>query len=511
MHDVTKRGLALAVATGGLLITGAAPALSAVHHPEHQDAVGTKSQNHGSSHQTAHHALLAVSSPKVEYSGRHKAPQANHTAAPQHGLPPTHATVRPAAAPAAEQAPTRASAPPADALAAASGAAMPAFLPAAGAVASAVTGGGGGVLTGNVVEAPVHAPLNVCGVAVTGLGGANGASGDICVNGPDVAGGTTTSASAATGGDRGALNDNVVQVPVTLPANVCGDTVTVGGDGDGVRDILCANEGPATSSTAHAHTADADGIGNANIVQVPVDLPVNLCGVTANAVGSHDPAADVHCVNGGPAAPWGPRVGAGAAAAASGSSGIADANIVQVPVQAPLDVCGDTLNVIGSFNPAVGDLCVNHTAGGAAAKGIASDDSGLATGNVAQVPIDLPTEACGITAAVAGGFDAAAGDFCFNESAPPPCPCLPPPCPPPPCPPPPPSCTCSPPPNQPPPNSPPPPHTPPPVTPPPPHHVAPQLPHTGADVLGLAGIGAGALLVGAGAVVATRRKSGSAN
>ncbi|NUP50058.1 MAG: LPXTG cell wall anchor domain-containing protein, partial [Catenulispora sp.] len=45
----------------------------------------------------------------------------------------------------------------------------------------------------------------------------------------------------------------------------------------------------------------------------------------------------------------------------------------------------------------------------------------------------------------------------------------------------------------------------------PPHHVAPQLPHTGADVLGLAGIGAGALLVGAGAVVATRRKSGSAN
>ncbi|GAA2059611.1 hypothetical protein GCM10009839_82550 [Catenulispora yoronensis] len=48
--------------------------------------------------------------------------------------------------------------------------------------------------------------------------------------------------------------------------------------------------------------------------------------------------------------------------------------------------------------------------------------------------------------------------------------------------------------------------------PPPPTHVTPPtLPHTGADVLGLAGIGAGALLVGAGAVVAARRKSGSQN
>ncbi|NUP50026.1 MAG: hypothetical protein HOW97_22350, partial [Catenulispora sp.] len=97
MHDVTKRGLALAVATGGLLITGAAPALSAVHHPEHQDAAGTKSQQHGSSHQSAQHAPPAVSSPKVEqYSGRHKAPQGKH-AAPQHSAPPTRAAAHAAA------------------------------------------------------------------------------------------------------------------------------------------------------------------------------------------------------------------------------------------------------------------------------------------------------------------------------------------------------------------------------------------------------------------------------
>jgi LPXTG-motif cell wall-anchored protein len=38
-----------------------------------------------------------------------------------------------------------------------------------------------------------------------------------------------------------------------------------------------------------------------------------------------------------------------------------------------------------------------------------------------------------------------------------------------------------------------------------------QLPHTGTDVLDYAGIGAGALVLGAGALIAARRKSGSAN
>ena len=44
----------------------------------------------------------------------------------------------------------------------------------------------------------------------------------------------------------------------------------------------------------------------------------------------------------------------------------------------------------------------------------------------------------------------------------------------------------------------------------PPHHETGQLPRTGADVLDYAGIGAGALVLGAGAVMAGRRKSGSA-
>ncbi|NUR27992.1 MAG: hypothetical protein HOV83_19480, partial [Catenulispora sp.] len=86
MHDVTKRGLALAVATGSLLITGAAPAVSAVH-AEHSDGAGTKSRlDDGSSGQAAQSAPISVSGSTVQqYEGRHKTSEALAAAAAASG------------------------------------------------------------------------------------------------------------------------------------------------------------------------------------------------------------------------------------------------------------------------------------------------------------------------------------------------------------------------------------------------------------------------------------------
>jgi hypothetical protein len=50
---------------------------------------------------------------------------------------------------------------------------------------------------------------------------------------------------------------------------------------------------------------------------------------------------------------------AGAGAAAVGSPGVLSGNIVQVPVHVPVNVCGNTINVIGLLNPAFGNTCVN--------------------------------------------------------------------------------------------------------------------------------------------------------
>nr|WP_283843639.1 chaplin [Kitasatospora humi] len=52
--------------------------------------------------------------------------------------------------------------------------------------------------------------------------------------------------------------------------------------------------------------------------------------------------------------------GAGAEGAAVGSPGVLSGNVVQVPVHVPVNVCGDTINVIGLLNPAFGNTCVNQ-------------------------------------------------------------------------------------------------------------------------------------------------------
>lgn len=50
---------------------------------------------------------------------------------------------------------------------------------------------------------------------------------------------------------------------------------------------------------------------------------------------------------------------AGAQGAAVHSPGVLSGNVVQVPVHIPVNVCGNTVSVIGLLNPAFGNTCVN--------------------------------------------------------------------------------------------------------------------------------------------------------
>lgn len=58
--------------------------------------------------------------------------------------------------------------------------------------------------------------------------------------------------------------------------------------------------------------------------------------------------------------------GAGMASAHSGaegsavhSPGVASGNVIQAPVHVPVNVCGNTVNIVGFLNPAAGNVCVN--------------------------------------------------------------------------------------------------------------------------------------------------------
>ncbi|AEN09035.1 MULTISPECIES: chaplin ChpH [unclassified Streptomyces] len=50
---------------------------------------------------------------------------------------------------------------------------------------------------------------------------------------------------------------------------------------------------------------------------------------------------------------------AGAQGAAIGSPGVLSGNVVQVPIHVPVNVCGNTIDVIGLLNPAFGNVCIN--------------------------------------------------------------------------------------------------------------------------------------------------------
>ncbi|GAA4907197.1 chaplin [Streptomyces coeruleoprunus] len=44
---------------------------------------------------------------------------------------------------------------------------------------------------------------------------------------------------------------------------------------------------------------------------------------------------------------------------AAGSPGVISGNVVQVPIHVPINVCGNTVNIIALLNPTFGNVCIN--------------------------------------------------------------------------------------------------------------------------------------------------------
>ncbi|MEU8542836.1 chaplin [Streptomyces sp. NPDC048717] len=49
----------------------------------------------------------------------------------------------------------------------------------------------------------------------------------------------------------------------------------------------------------------------------------------------------------------------GAEGVAVGSPGVVSGDVIQVPVDLDLNLCGDTIDIIGIMNPAFGVTCIN--------------------------------------------------------------------------------------------------------------------------------------------------------
>ncbi|MEU1375895.1 chaplin [Streptomyces triculaminicus] len=50
---------------------------------------------------------------------------------------------------------------------------------------------------------------------------------------------------------------------------------------------------------------------------------------------------------------------AGAKGVAAGSPGVISGNVIQVPIHIPINICGNTIDIVGLLNPASGNICIN--------------------------------------------------------------------------------------------------------------------------------------------------------
>ncbi|MEV6420139.1 chaplin family protein [Streptomyces sp. NPDC051662] len=150
-------------------------------------------------------------------------------------------------------------------------------------------------------------------------------------------------ASGTAANSPGVLSGNNVQVPVHVPVNVCGNTVDVVGVLNPAFGNNCANGSGKPSGGAQGRTHDGGQGGGSDAGAHP--------GGSHNG-GSHPGAT--HTV---------PSGGSHAGGGAVDSPGVGSGNSVEVPIDIPVNVCGNSVDVIGVLNPVLGNGCANDAPG----------------------------------------------------------------------------------------------------------------------------------------------------
>ncbi|MFI9604119.1 chaplin [Streptomyces sp. NPDC052043] len=120
----------------------------------------------------------------------------------------------------------------------------------------------------------------------------------------------------------------------------------------------------ADGAAAEGAAAGSPGVLSGNTIQLPVDIPVNVCGNTVDVVGLLNPAAGNRCANASDGRDRTPAAhGAAAQADAQDSPGVGSGNSIQLPVHVPVNASGNSVNVVGIGNPASGNTSTNNTPG----------------------------------------------------------------------------------------------------------------------------------------------------
>jgi trimeric autotransporter adhesin len=296
---------------------------------------------------------------------------------------------------------------------------------------NSVTSGKDAVLAGTNANGAVSGPVEVFGNAVAALGKAktnsmdhvfNKAGGHVMTNGDNAVGSGTVAnpavalpaevfgQSAVAGGiaealvgekktsiaggdaivhsDNAVLGGNMVTPAVTGPAQVLSNTAAVLGRGktDVCNDI-------ETTAGGYTGTTGNDSTGSGNAIVPAVALPGEVLGNGANLGGLDSSSVDEK-----------KKSTAGGTVNTNDDAGVLSSNAAVASLTGPVQVFGNAANAAGiSIAKAVKNSTV-QAGGPVHAKGT----GGAGSGNVANAPIALPTQAFGLAASVLGKATAVA-------------------------------------------------------------------------------------------------------
>ncbi|GLZ33071.1 hypothetical protein Lesp02_52590 [Lentzea sp. NBRC 105346] len=252
------------------------------------------------------------------------------------------------------------------------------------------TSGDKSTLSGNVGGVPLAPLFEVNGNSVAGAGNA---STDSRQAGKAVAGGTHTGINdiatwVETTGDPATGAGNVVQPQLAGPISVDDNAGAVGGNSDASSDTMNdATAGGFTSTTGEGSTASG------NIADAPIALPVSGAGDSAAVIGN---ATTDHTNDS--------TTEAGSGTYTNGDNSVLSANTASVPPATSVDVCGDSAAGGGQAT----GTCTNDVESTAGGYNGTTGNESVGSGNIGTVPVAVPVETYGVTAAGAGSGTATA-------------------------------------------------------------------------------------------------------
>jgi len=286
------------------------------------------------------------------------------------------------------------------------------------------TGDNNGILNGNQIAVPVSVPVNVVGNSLGILGEANATG--VGVNRTEHGWRDVQN----TGDNNGILNGNQFYLPISVPVNVVGNAAALAGEANAAGVGVNHTRGRRAES-AHTteggwpggiqNTGDNNGILNGNQIYAPIDIPINVCGNSLALLGGAN--AQAICANN----VWAHRRGHGwrghwkkesghvtehSWQNTGDNNGILNGNQLYAPVRLPVNLAGNAVGILGEGNARA--VAVNESGHGDGFVQNTGDNNGILNGNQVAVPISVPINICGNSLGILGAANSAAA--CANNS-----------------------------------------------------------------------------------------------